>query len=1835
MNIIGQKQFSIFKLDKAFQSFYKLIVKSQLNCPLDSYILTIACFWIGFFQVSSIVDSFQNNGNSLQSSSISWNECWKVFIYFIRPVQFIYQQYSDTQQSINSTVIGILFVYLFFHAIIGVTSSFLISSTFKKKQKVGLQIMKIFVNCAIYFNSLLCIPIIETSLLLAFQGSLTNAQNQSTTSLSSSENQINKICGFILFALYQLYSFMCSKFYEVSYTLEEKGLQKYSQDNLSIFINHIRIAAVLGYTYDPQGKSNGPIIASCFSCLYFVLLVYEYFMKKPFSCISKSDNYLASIVTNFLFLVIIIFNKQAKITDVSISMTLLLLIIPIVVKLMIGAIRQVNDTYLYTNLLDENEISSQNDELLSRKISMLYNNRNQILQNDQLKLFGIYEQHKLNCRRQVCFCQYKIIKCSEDTVFLLNSDILDRYIRYLIRIELSNSNLNEKIDRLVHFIRYMTFLSYSKKHSFAISRVIDFINESERMRKTYGSYVKVCVDTILNELKQIMFKNIVQTIIDDEVEQQLVDIDSYIRMHIEKDILKEIIFKCIEKRIEIFEKMRKNFEDFTELEKLNKDYNSRLDELENRFHLFYERFPTKQNQSFYVFFQAEVKGNLKKAIQISNTRKFQQTSDNKKLFNVFEPNVLYLTATMGKIWGKIVNFSDKLPNALGYKKQEFNYVTHIKDIMPTSIATIHDEIIRCMMTQGNDSIINNKRQIFLRNKSNFLIRVNVFISMNLYYTEELPFGVFVTPIETRSGFLFVTSQGNVEGMDNNILSQVGYNNVQNMPPFYQFKISHCIPEFEHFTQLMAEQNLSLMDRVDVPFNFFARSHPQFQRLFTTKSQSISEIIKLQSQSSFKNYSEQESSFRQSVKKMGSTSNNQQSNLIKFKADLTIERHKIKMLDSVYVYYIVEIKYLMRVVNNDEFYTSTNKTMNIQGSSQNNLKSQFMQTKKVNMKTISETEILKQEKILSEKVIQPASRQIITEENTERVQQNQFLGIDFTNPDLKSSPNISSQGNNPNTQRDQQHFEVLPSDIREELNLDKVHVTQRQAANINSKIQNQIQEQDKNNGISFDVSQQNLDFSMVNNVNNPLLEYVQDNNQNLNYSMAHDASQVQSAHKLYIKEGTTRVSAGEIKEQEIAQIFMKQSIEDKDKQIEVNLSQANNNKKNEQKVENKKRSFSLPDQQERADLKVKLRKEERDGSLTSSTDALNRSMDKYNYYEEFISSKHYPIHLRILKVARFTEYLILLVATIASILTLYSSFDNLLQNIDSLTLHSNILSPYGNTICLSDTLYYLQQFGTPTQITQQTQIQFQREKNQYQLYSSMLSQEWQNSYLTSYFIDNSIDIYSSFQLNGIPYQTHETLLTASAKLLYSLNDNQQYTQAQISSQFYLPERQFLAVNYSQFIQFFKDVVQSTLNSSLSYCRSLITNIVVQTVILNIVTLFVFCLSGWNYYQFSKNIMSILKMCETASTISVENEMFRFQKIQEQLAENESMLFSYTFSIHQKELELATQHDRGMMVDRKGLSKSSGLQFGGTKRKKLLVNIQNERINYTGFALFTIFIYILFVIFTITTYSVNTTFLNQFQPAIQYYKLVSDSNFEISQLPSLKALISEYYILQNDVNKQKSVQYINTNLNTLKSLFDTSLNDILEYSQDLLNFNKIDFFDSSFKSKMDSLVNGNICNTSDDGLDNTWSPSRCQQIHQGILTQGLSNSISKWYDQYNSFKQLNYMDVLSNSQLLPVLIDSTYISITLSNYTTNMRDQIKNSMSSSTQNQKNINLIISLVFISIVTVIYFFELFKGMQNVTERFQMAKKVIFLLPLQTVMIEETFIKILKAQSNRLEIVK
>ena len=99
-------------------------------------------------------------------------------------------------------------------------------------------------------------------------------------------------------------------------------------------------------------------------------------------------------------------------------------------------------------------------------------------------------------------------------------------------------------------------------------------------------------------------------------------------------------------------------------------------------------------------------------------------------------------------------------------------------------------------------------------------------------------------------------------------------------------------------------------------------------------------------------------------------------------------------------------------------------------------------------------------------------------------------------------------------------------------------------------------------------------------------------------------------------------------------------------------------------------------------------------------------------------------------------------------------------------------------------------------------------------------------------------------------------------------------------------------------------------------------------------------------------------------------------------------------------------------------------------------------------------------------------------------------------------------------------------------------------------------------MDDIVNTNICISSDDGLDSSWSPKRCDTILSGGLTQGLSNALSKWHNILSLFKELNYIETKSGADLFYVQLDQAYISVTLTNYTLSMRNLIKSSLSSNT-------------------------------------------------------------------------
>lgn len=77
------------------------------------------------------------------------------------------------------------------------------------------------------------------------------------------------------------------------------------------------------------------------------------------------------------------------------------------------------------------------------------------------------------------------------------------------------------------------------------------------------------------------------------------------------------------------------------------------------------------------------------------------------------------------------------------------------------------------------------------------------------------------------------------------------------------------------------------------------------------------------------------------------------------------------------------------------------------------------------------------------------------------------------------------------------------------------------------------------------------------------------------------------------------------------------------------------------------------------------------------------MDKYNYFEDFLKASNMTFSMILIRIIRVVEYLVLLFTTTVIMMIIYTSFDTLMESIDSLTLNNEITFNYYNFLTFSN------------------------------------------------------------------------------------------------------------------------------------------------------------------------------------------------------------------------------------------------------------------------------------------------------------------------------------------------------------------------------------------------------------------------------------------------------------------------------------------------------------------------------------------------------------------------
>lgn len=138
------------------------------------------------------------------------------------------------------------------------------------------------------------------------------------------------------------------------------------------------------------------------------------------------------------------------------------------------------------------------------------------------------------------------------------------------------------------------------------------------------------------------------------------------------------IVHCIGLKINIYENMLKSYDNLNHFYRQCEEFTIAAAKTLKQMLQLSEAYNTKQHQSVLAFIYSEVFSNFDEANQIARVHNYNDLThifnSNQFFFNIFRSDIVSMTLTYGKIWGKIISYDPVIPKLLGFSTQEFDYI---------------------------------------------------------------------------------------------------------------------------------------------------------------------------------------------------------------------------------------------------------------------------------------------------------------------------------------------------------------------------------------------------------------------------------------------------------------------------------------------------------------------------------------------------------------------------------------------------------------------------------------------------------------------------------------------------------------------------------------------------------------------------------------------------------------------------------------------------------------------------------------------------------------------------------------------------------------------------------------------------------------------------------------------------------------------------------------------------------------------------------------------------------------------------------------------------------
>ncbi|KRX02149.1 PAS domain [Pseudocohnilembus persalinus] len=180
--------------------------------------------------------------------------------------------------------------------------------------------------------------------------------------------------------------------------------------------------------------------------------------------------------------------------------------------------------------------------------------------------------------------------------------------------------------------------------------------------------------------------------------------------------------------------------------------------------------PCQVNEQIYQEKQKDVilnEADTKEKLQVQRQ---EQNLDSKTVssITILQGNVGILVVSFRQEKGKILRYSQQIPNIYGYDQQEFQTITSIKQLMPKIIGDNHDLFINRLVQTGQPKIMRTYRRALSRNKEGFIIDMNLYVNYYFQISHEFSFSALGLHMISQSKLALLNDKGVIQGVNRNL-----------------------------------------------------------------------------------------------------------------------------------------------------------------------------------------------------------------------------------------------------------------------------------------------------------------------------------------------------------------------------------------------------------------------------------------------------------------------------------------------------------------------------------------------------------------------------------------------------------------------------------------------------------------------------------------------------------------------------------------------------------------------------------------------------------------------------------------------------------------------------------------------------------------------------------------------------------------------------------------------------------------------------------------------------------------------------------------------------------